>query len=295
MLLRSASTPVLNSLVHVLSPRESPFDAEFVHHIPRTRSVMLSASPCCCYSPISVHSSDDSARRMSRAMSESDLRQLSEKTTPASKFTNGALVEEKRDEGIGFGLFRASSLECGFGLGAAPEEGYEVLVGTGAGGKIYDGDGGSNGGDGDGGCGSWDPNHGNDVIEAHYQKLIAANPGNALLLSNYAKFLKEVRGDLLKAEEYCGRAILANPKDGDVLSMYGELIWQSHGDSSRAETYFHQAVKAAPDDCYVHASYARFLWDAEDGDEDEEGEEELESQRANLNFFSGPSPITSPA
>lgn len=58
----------------------------------------------------------------------------------------------------------------------------------------------------------------------------------------------QARGDLLKAEEYCARAILMNPNDGNVLSMYGDLIWQSHKDASRAESYFDQAVKAAPDD-----------------------------------------------
>lgn len=58
----------------------------------------------------------------------------------------------------------------------------------------------------------------------------------------------QARGDLLKAEEYCARAILMSPNDGNVLSMYGDLIWQSHKDASRAESYFDQAVKAAPDD-----------------------------------------------
>ncbi|KAK4590373.1 hypothetical protein RGQ29_020791 [Quercus rubra] len=103
-----------------------------------------------------------------------------------------------------------------------------------------------------------------------------ANPGNALLLGNYAKFLKEVRGDFGKAEEYCGRAILANPSDGNVLSLYADFIWQTKKDADRAEIYFDQAVKTAPDDCYVLASYARFLWDAEE----EEEEEDEENQHA---------------
>ncbi|CAI9285802.1 unnamed protein product [Lactuca saligna] len=112
--------------------------------------------------------------------------------------------------------------------------------------------------------------HENDSTDLYYQNMIEANPGNAMLLSNYAKYLKEARCDYPKAEEYCSRAILANPNDGNVLSMYADLIWETHKDATRAQSYFDQAVQASPDDCYVMASYARFLWDADDDDEEEE-------------------------
>ena len=62
-------------------------------------------------------------------------------------------------------------------------------IGGGCGGR------GSDGGDGgdNGGSGSFEGNnHGNDKTDVYYQKMIEANPGNALLLGNYAKFLKEV-------------------------------------------------------------------------------------------------------
>ncbi|KAF8113447.1 hypothetical protein N665_0050s0095 [Sinapis alba] len=274
MLLRSASTPLLNSLVHASSPRESPIEPESVHQIQRPRSLMISSYSSCCYSPMSVHSSDESARRMKRTASESDLRHLTS-TKPASKFLSGALMEEDVEEGIGFGLIRTSSYDgLSWGLGDT-----EVSGGCGGGGGVIHG-----GGKGD----RSDGEDGDDSTDVHYRKMIEANPGNGIFLSNYAKFLKEVRKDYLKAEEYCGRAILTNPNDGNVLAMYAELVWTIHKDSSRAESYFNRAVAAAPDDCYVQASYARFLWDADE----EEEEEELETQTSRMSFYTGPSPIT---
>ncbi|EOY29481.1 Uncharacterized protein TCM_036999 [Theobroma cacao] len=86
-----------------------------------------------------------------------------------------------------------------------------------------------------------------------------------------------VRGDLLKAEEYCERAILVKPDDGEVLSMYGDLIWINHGDGARALYYSHRAAQASPDDYHVLASYARLEWAA--GKEEEEEEEDKAKER----------------
>ncbi|KAK8520438.1 hypothetical protein V6N13_031111 [Hibiscus sabdariffa] len=272
MLLRSASTPLLNSWIP--HSKEASPEPDSSPMISRTRGVSFIVS---C-------SSDDSSRRMTRAVSETDLRMTSSPVVPKmgkAKQNRGILneifVEEEEEaekEETGFQWRRTASLaveeECGIGGG--------------------DG-GGSDTGDNE--WSSWDSNNGNDGTNLYYQKMIEANPGNSLLLSNYARFLKEVRQDFVKAEEYCGRAILANPNDGNVLSMYADLIWETHKDSSRAETYFDQAVKAAPDDCYVLASYARFLWDAEE--EEEEGVENL-SKESEQSFIHGvpsmPPPLT---
>ncbi|KAF3453711.1 hypothetical protein FNV43_RR04152 [Rhamnella rubrinervis] len=309
MLLRSSSTPILNSwLPH--SKDMSP-EPEIVHQIPRTRSISLSASSS--LSPI-----NDSTKKMTRALSETDLRDLSvPKAKPFNKLLNGieiSVAEVEEEKEMGLSCARMASLDAGLGLFSSSglDDGCEVgtrhnrlvpLVGGGVGGggrKICGGagrDGESDGGD-DGSSEFWDSNHGSDSTDVYYQKMIEANPGNPLLLSNYAKFLKDVRGDFVKAEEYCGRAILANPNDGNVLSMYADLIWQSHKDASRAERYFDQAVKAAPDDSYVLASYARFLWDADEEEEEEEDIEEEVKEESNIvsppSFFHGVPPKPPP-
>ncbi|KAM0933295.1 putative tetratricopeptide-like helical domain superfamily [Dioscorea sansibarensis] len=115
------------------------------------------------------------------------------------------------------------------------------------------------------------------TTDAYYQKMIQANPGNSLVAGNYAKFLEEVRGDSVKAQEYCERALMGNPRDATILALYADLIWQSNKDAQRAELYFDQAVQAAPQDCYIMASHARFLWDTE---EDVGEPEDVESKRA---------------
>ncbi|CAN6848736.1 hypothetical protein Bca4012_048234 [Brassica carinata] len=285
MLLRSASTPLLNSLVHVSTPKESQIETiESVHQTQRPRSLVLSSPSSCCYSPMSIHSSDETTRRVKRTASESDLRHLTKTKPPSSKFLSGAALMEDVEEGIGFGLIRTSSYDGGLAFWALEEEAEFSGGGSGGGGIVHGG--GKGGSDGE------------DSTDVHYRKMIEATPGNGMFLSNYAKFLKEVRKDYLRAEEYCGRAILVNPNDGNVLALYAELVWMVHKDSSRAESYFNQAVAAAPDDCYVQASYARFLWDADEeeeggeGEKEERHEEELVTQASRMSFFSGLSPIT---
>ncbi|KAM0037049.1 putative tetratricopeptide-like helical domain superfamily [Helianthus debilis subsp. tardiflorus] len=261
MLLRSSSNPALNSW---LQQQQNPIllsspEPDFIHKNFR--------SPTLC-----LHSSNDSPKKISRSSSESDLVSFSvskrrNSLSGASSLLSSVSVEEDVEaeeiESKGLLLFSSSGLDVD-----------EAVV--------------VDGGGGGGGCGRicGGGDDGGDGTDGYYMNMIETDPGNSLILANYAKYLKEVRGDVLKAEEYCSRAILANPNDGTALSMYAELIWETHKDASRARSYFDQAVKASPDDCYVMASYARFLWDA-DEDEDEEEEEQV----SNLNLATHEFPI----
>lgn len=86
---------------------------------------------------------------------------------------------------------------CGVGK---KESVLQTLTGGGGvrsnGGKICGGGGGSKGSDGGDQSGFFENNnnnnHGINNTDAYYQKMIQADPNNPLLLSNYAKFLKEV-------------------------------------------------------------------------------------------------------
>ncbi|KAI3714824.1 hypothetical protein L6452_21784 [Arctium lappa] len=235
---------------------------------------------------LSSDSEDEGFDQDSRASSEADLITSSlhnhKCKSPFRNNTNcllSAIAVEEETDGV--------ESDCGvllfsnYGLYDNEGGGFGVMVDV-AGGGGGGGEGKISGGGGHGN------HHEEDGTDLYYQNMIEANPGNSMLLSNYAKYLKEVQGDFSKAEEYCSRAILANPSDGNVLSMYADLIWETHKDATRAQSYFDQAVKASPDDCYVMASYAWFLWDADD---DEEEEDEVDDKKAICNMNILPPPI----
>ncbi|KDP33593.1 hypothetical protein JCGZ_07164 [Jatropha curcas] len=244
MLLRSTSTPLLKTYVCQLStPEPDP------------------GSP----RPVSLS--------LERTSSDGELKLLSlvrEKMLTKSPARSGRAVVFKEEKSVC--METASSLLSDSSRSVALDdiEEEERMVSDGGDGL---GNGGGSGGAGtrNAGDGFWDLSH--ERMDNYYQIMIETYPGDALLLANYAKFLKEVRGDNVKAEKVCEKALMANARDGDVLSMYGDLIWNNHKDNARAQTYFDEAVQSSPDDCYVLASYARFLWDA--GEEEEEKEIQL--------------------
>ncbi|XP_057550844.1 uncharacterized protein LOC130828847 [Amaranthus tricolor] len=279
MLLRSSSTPLLNSW----TPNNTTSGA----------STSTNSSPEPNKSTLSLTTSFCFKTKLMRAFSESDLYRLSAVSPKSNPFGSDYALE--------YGSGSRSRLLTNIGLGYLREKVVEEEEECDVEELSCEGSdsigGGFDGGHGFGfgfGFGGWDSNNGSDgeTTDLYYQKMIEANPGNSLLLGNYAKFLKEVRGDYVKAEEYCGRAILANPGDGNVLSLYADLIWKTQKDSSRAKTYFDQAVKAAPDDCYVLASHAHFLWDA-----DEEKDEEdtiMSSSLMPIRYLEGIAPLPPP-
>lgn len=277
MLLRSSSAPILTSLL--LYSKDSSPEPEHIFQLHKTSSALSLSQN---FVDIIDLKNSSSPKRKNRVP-----------ITNVSKIQQCVKIKE-RDEGKDpqqITCMKAkSSIQELFSSLDLDHKGVMDHVGCGAGNRdsklqtlAMGGGMGSNGGWICGGCngsgrgsdgrgwGSHEGNdHGRDKTDAYYQNLIEANPNDALLLGNYAKFLKEICGDYPKAKEYLGRAILANPDDSNILSLYAELIWQTEKDADRAEGYFDQAIKSSPDDSYVFASYANFLWDAEEDEEDKD-------------------------
>lgn len=164
-------------------------------------------------------------------------------------YGNLAIKDDIGESGSQMYLAKGLGVDAGFGCG------------DGGGGRNL-----SHVGRGEGGGGG--DNH---DTEEHYRKMVVENPGNALFLGNYARYLYQSKQDLQGAEEYYSRAILVDPNDGEILSQYAKLLWELHHDEDRATSYFERAVQVASENSHVHAAYASFLWDIE-GDEDEEEE-----------------------
>ncbi|KAL7164229.1 hypothetical protein ACSBR2_040192 [Camellia fascicularis] len=266
MLLRSASTPIIKKSSWVNLKELSP------------QALVRSSSSSYFNSSWSPLSNSFSERRSPVSSISNSIKKISRKREEAEN--NLLLIRRSSSSapnGCSEAVFHDPIYQETMVVDQELDQDYcSSLVGGSGGGGSGVGGGGGGGGD-DEGDGA---NDGFESIDEYYQKMIKAHPGNALLLGNYARFLKEVRGEVEKALEYCERAmIISGNEDGNVLSLYGELIWDAHKDASRAQFYFDQALLASPHDCDVMASYARFLWDAEDEDEDEEEEEEEEEEK----------------
>lgn len=164
MLLRSSSTPILHTWLPTQLKEPSP-EPEPLHQLPKIRSLFTL--------PPSSHSIDGSIKK---ALSETNLKELCicpKLKVPKNSLTSELTIKEEEERGNGSLLFSSSGLDNDVG---------------GDGGKICGG-GGSGSGGGYWGSGSDGGLNGTDV---YYKSMIEANPGNPLLLSNYARFLKEV-------------------------------------------------------------------------------------------------------
>ncbi|XP_047317381.1 uncharacterized protein LOC124920857 [Impatiens glandulifera] len=96
--------------------------------------------------------------------------------------------------------------------------------------------------------------------ELLYQKGLAQDPNNALLLANYAQFLYLVSHDYLRAEEYFKKATKVDPVDAEALNKYATFLWQCKNDLWAAEETYLDAISADPTNSYYAANYAHFLW-----------------------------------
>lgn len=170
MLLRSSSSPILNSWLPNSASGSgsgscSSPESDSLPQLTRTRSFCLSMS------------SEDGIGRSARF--DSDPKDPSKRSRlPAGPKT--ARFKERKELAAAKERERAPPQTLVVGGGC----------GCGGGGGLCGGGKGSDGGSGSQDPGSWP---GRESTDMYYEMMIEANPGNALLLANYARFLKEVK------------------------------------------------------------------------------------------------------
>ncbi|XP_047060668.1 uncharacterized protein LOC124667428 [Lolium rigidum] len=96
--------------------------------------------------------------------------------------------------------------------------------------------------------------------EQRYEMAVSEEPGNALLLANFAQFLYLVQRDHDRAEHYFQRAVQAEPADAETLGWYAAFLWKARNDLAAAEETYQEAIAAEPSNGHHAAAYAHFLW-----------------------------------
>ncbi|XP_075474806.1 uncharacterized protein LOC142505626 [Primulina tabacum] len=135
-------------------PQKLKSEPEFsVRVIPKSRSLHSIK--------MSSVSFDDRSKKMAGIASETDLKEI-ESSRPINSDSYSNL----------------------HGFLSITDDEEEDYVGGGGGRRLCGG--------GSGGSGFRDSNGGSESMEIYYQEIIAADPGNSMILSNYARFLKEI-------------------------------------------------------------------------------------------------------
>lgn len=226
MLLKSSSTPILNSWLPQYSRDSSP-EPEF-QVLRLTRSVSLSSSSLhslpCTDEPTKnkllltsqTFSAENSNLQKDLPKHKKNIKAMKQPTRPvdmqqankenddqetggkhpgssiqrlfSSSGLGGKLLVDNERKGCDVDGSAVQTMVMGGGLGSNGGK----ICGGGGGGGSSDGGGGGGGSGFFGNSSNGNNNHGSNSTDAYYQKMIEANPENALLLGNYAKFLKEV-------------------------------------------------------------------------------------------------------
>lgn len=98
-----------------------------------------------------------------------------------------------------------------------------------------------------------------DQIEPTLQKLVQANPLDAVALYEYGSIHHYQKRDYAKAEAFYRRAIAIEPRYARCLSSLGDLQYWVHGNQTASEKYYRQAIAADPSDGFHHANLARLM------------------------------------
>jgi len=111
-----------------------------------------------------------------------------------------------------------------------------------------------------------------DSAFVYYEKALAANPKNIMVMNNYAYYLSLVKSELKKAESMSAKTVELEPKNSTYLDTYAWILYQQ-ANYSLAKFYIEKAVDNLPkgeDPGIILEHYGDILWmnSKDDGKDD---------------------------
>jgi tetratricopeptide (TPR) repeat protein len=94
--------------------------------------------------------------------------------------------------------------------------------------------------------------------EEEFQARIRDNPDNPEPLNNYGAYLKDIKRDPVKAEEYYRRALTRDPNFASALNNLANVLWE-RGEYDEADEFYRRAIKASATNILFLVNYANFL------------------------------------
>jgi len=111
-----------------------------------------------------------------------------------------------------------------------------------------------------------------DTAFVYYEKALAANPKNIMVMNNYAYYLSLVKAELKKAESMSAKTVELEPKNSTYLDTYAWILYQQ-ANYSLAKFYIEKAIDNLPkgeDPGIILEHYGDILWmsSKDDGKDD---------------------------
>ena len=101
-----------------------------------------------------------------------------------------------------------------------------------------------------------------DSAFANYEKSLAANPKNIMVMNNYAYYLSLAKNDLKKAERMSAKTVELEPKNSTYLDTYAWILYQQ-SNFSLAKYYIERAIdnmKKEEESSVILEHYGDILW-----------------------------------
>lgn len=97
--------------------------------------------------------------------------------------------------------------------------------------------------------------------EDEFRARLKENPKDPELLNNYGAYLKDIKRDAVRAEQYYRKALDQNPDHAAALNNLANALWE-RGEQDEAQRLYERSVQVSPNNALFLVNYANFLTEA---------------------------------